>query len=613
MDVCIMESDNNTNYRTIRQKLLSFLTLCTALLIIQAAVLPAFAVSSTDTPDINGSMTAFPNELSIDNRNTTVTLSLPSAENEIVFDVVFVIDKSNSTANKAFGEKAGILLDSLLEKNASVNVSVIKYNGAAVDQLGTGLTPLTESNIQTIKDEMNAAIKSNVSGSNMHAGLIMADEMLAADENVPGDRKYVIVFTDGKNRQWVNSDGKSVRTFTQYYRSKKIGENGTPSENQQSFADIYNHFTSGTVKINNHTVFTEEHPLVIFSTFMDLYNSTNPELSDEATEYDQESGVDFFSGSVTPHDITNGSPHADYGRYFEVTTDSDFMYYKANAFNVTENDGVYSFNYDEINPEFYMFHVRNMEKANYLAAHKYADMSQNYHMAAAYDISSTTGTGIIPIGRGFCTEFLADTKDVNNTRVAASEYAADMADIESLEMMFDSIEAKILYMVDSGVLTDEIPDDFTLVIPDDGCPFTVSVDDTELAASEEAENVWNFGELVDLNGDGTPESYPYSISYTPASGDAKAFFTQTINVPVENARPVKIAYDLEIDESSEDGSYPVADAAYLDYRRTADSSSQLTGSADAGSGQYDGRYEFDIPSVTYGTVITFTITSGSSI
>ena len=608
MDVCIMESDNNTNYRTIRQKLLSFLSLCTALLIIQAAVLPAFAVSSTDTPDINGSMTAFPNELSIDNRNTTVTLSLPSAQDEVIFDVVFVIDKSNSTATLNFDDKAGALLDNLLERNASVRVGIVKYAGTAVDQLGTGLTLVTESNIQAIKDDMNAPIKEKISGSNLHAGLVMADEMLANDTDVPDDRKYVIIFTDGKNRQWINSEGKSVRTFTQYYSKYVIQNNGTPTENQNSFYDIYGKYYNISP-----AVFTEDHPLVYFGNFMELFNSSNPELSDAYTEYDYESGVDDLPGTVTVtnHSVANsGSLPSGYKNYYEVSNAGDFRYYKANPFNVTENDGEYSFNYDEINPEFYMFHVRNMEKADYLAAHKYADMSQNYHMAAAYDISGTSATGISTIGRGFCTEFLADTKDVNKTGVAASEYAADMADIESLEKMFDSIEAKILYMVDSGVLTDEIPDDFSLVIPDDGCPFTVSVDDTELATSKESENVWNFGELVDLDGDGTPESYPYSISYTPASGDAKAFFTQTINVPVENARPVKIAYDLEIDESSENGSYPVADAAYLDYFRTADSSSQLTGSAEK---KYDGRYEFDIPSVTYGTVITFTITSGSSI
>lgn len=614
MDVCIMISDNNTNYRTIRQKLLSFLTLCTALLIIQTAVLPAFAGSSADTPDINGSMTAFPDELSIDNRNTTVTLSLPSAQDEIVFDVVFVIDNSNSTNTmKGFSEEADALFESLVERNASVRIGIIKYRGEAVDQLGTGLTMLTDSNKEMIKEAIKAPIGPAVSGSNMHAGLIMADEMLASDTGVPDDRKYVIVFTDGKNRQWVNSEGKNVRMFTQYYRNNSIQDGGKPSENQASFADVYQH---PNMKFNNITVFTEEHPFVHFPTFMDLFNSDNPELSADFTDYDHENGVDDRPDTltVTNHTVTNPeSLLPAYKIYYEVNNAENFRYYEANPFEVIENDGVYSFDYNSVNPEFYMFHVRNMEKANYLAAHKYAEMSETYHMAAAYNISSTTGSGIRPIASGFCTEFLADTKDVNNTGVAASEYAADATDIESLEKMFNSIEAKILYMVDSGVLTDEIPDDFTLVIPDEGCPFTVSVDDTELAASEASENVWNFGEPVDLDGDGTPESYPYSISYTPASGDAKAFFTQTINVPVENARPVKIAYILEIDESSEDGSYPVADSAYLDYRRTADSSSGQTGSAGGGSGQYDGRYEFEIPSVTYGTVSTFTITSSSSI
>ena len=47
--------------------------------------------------DVSGSKTASPTELDWNNRETTVTLSLPSAEYQNEVDIVFVTDSSSST------------------------------------------------------------------------------------------------------------------------------------------------------------------------------------------------------------------------------------------------------------------------------------------------------------------------------------------------------------------------------------------------------------------------------------------------------------------------------------------------------------------------------------
>jgi hypothetical protein len=49
--------------------------------------------------DVSGSKTAAPTELDSKHRETTVTLSLPSAEYQNKIDIVFVMDQSTSIGN----------------------------------------------------------------------------------------------------------------------------------------------------------------------------------------------------------------------------------------------------------------------------------------------------------------------------------------------------------------------------------------------------------------------------------------------------------------------------------------------------------------------------------
>lgn len=122
---------------------------------------------------------------------SNVTLSLPSAEEKLASDVVFVLDKSTSTdlEDQALG-----MLNKLKEQaestEAQVKVGVVIFNKQANE------TPLTDLAIgyETIENAIKQEIKS---GTNTHAGLLAGKQMLDEDTEVAANRKYLIFVSDG--------------------------------------------------------------------------------------------------------------------------------------------------------------------------------------------------------------------------------------------------------------------------------------------------------------------------------------------------------------------------------------------------------------------------------
>ena len=150
------------------------------------------------------------------NYNSTVTLSLPSAEKPLVSDVVFVLDKS-SCEEDVTTEALAMLANlgaSVKDTGASIKVGAVQFAGRAV--VSCGLTKLTD---EAIKDggaiynglkEKNSQLEG---GTNLQAGLLKAQEMLAADTDVEDSRKYVIVITDGLTRQFLAEDGTLMTIY----------------------------------------------------------------------------------------------------------------------------------------------------------------------------------------------------------------------------------------------------------------------------------------------------------------------------------------------------------------------------------------------------------------
>lgn len=148
------------------------------------------------------------------NFNSGVTLSLPSAEKELVSDVVFVLDKS-SCEEDVTTEALAMLADlgaSVKDTGASIKVGAVQFAGRAV--VSCELTELTEEAIAE-----GGAIYSGLkdgkikSGTNLQAGLLEAQKMLEADKDVEDSRKYVIVITDGLTRQFLAEDGTLMAIY----------------------------------------------------------------------------------------------------------------------------------------------------------------------------------------------------------------------------------------------------------------------------------------------------------------------------------------------------------------------------------------------------------------
>lgn len=148
------------------------------------------------------------------NFNSRVTLSLPSAEKELVSDVVFVLDKS-SCEEDVTTEALAMLANlgaSVKDTGASIKVGAVQFAGRAV--VSCGLTELTEEAIAEGGVIEKGLTEPKISdGTNLQAGLLEAQKMLAADTDVEDSRKYVIVITDGLTRQFLAEDGTLMTIY----------------------------------------------------------------------------------------------------------------------------------------------------------------------------------------------------------------------------------------------------------------------------------------------------------------------------------------------------------------------------------------------------------------
>ncbi len=170
-----------------------------------------------------------------------VTLSLPAAEEQLASDVVFVIDKSTSPEKDDAIEMVEGLYDQImgdaawnLEQAAKVRVGIVTFNTKATTKGFYDLATEKDTITDTIKNVLN------ISGSNLHAGLLAGKEMLDNDTTVDKNRKYLIVISDGitymydKDAKvvpyyWQN-DGSPYYSFDPYSWQFKYGNNDAPED-----------------------------------------------------------------------------------------------------------------------------------------------------------------------------------------------------------------------------------------------------------------------------------------------------------------------------------------------------------------------------------------------
>ena len=146
----------------------------------------------TDPIEWNVSRSKTATALDTNTWTSNVTLSLPSAEEALASDVVFVLDKSMSAEWEGQAlEMLAALKEQAASTKAKVKVGVVIFNKQA-----NKTAPLTD--LATGYDDIQAAIEQTISsGTNTHAGLLAGKQMLDEDTEVAANRKYLIFVSDG--------------------------------------------------------------------------------------------------------------------------------------------------------------------------------------------------------------------------------------------------------------------------------------------------------------------------------------------------------------------------------------------------------------------------------
>ena len=149
--------------------------------------------------------------------STRVTLSLPSAEETLTSDVVFVLDGSSSADANVVVESLRLLNElkqDARDNGATVNVCIVKFKRQAFKSDWYDLA----THFDDIKEKMETSYSG---GTNIHAGLLAGKEALEEHTNVSASRKYLVLISDGSTYLY-SKDGNwaSDTPFTRSYYPK---------------------------------------------------------------------------------------------------------------------------------------------------------------------------------------------------------------------------------------------------------------------------------------------------------------------------------------------------------------------------------------------------------
>ena len=173
-----------------------------------------------------------------------VTLSLPSKEEVLSTDIVFVLDTSDCVGD-VMGEISSLTekLNEAGKTGANIKVGVIVFKGSALPMFDGNLVSVAEAVDQLNKMAREvAAIPGNdknakeqvvlrylkaddnfiAKGSNLHAGLMAAQKMLTADDSVEASRKYLVSVSDGKTYYWNDEEDNVYGVYSEYKSDNEI-------------------------------------------------------------------------------------------------------------------------------------------------------------------------------------------------------------------------------------------------------------------------------------------------------------------------------------------------------------------------------------------------------
>lgn len=190
--------------------------------------------AEADPIDWDVSKSKIATQLNTDTWTSDVTLSLPSAEEALGSDIVFVLDKSSCKKETAASAAQMLTaLQSQVQSNGSkIQVGVVVFGGDARVSYPLEAFPATEAALEELSTALSTRPDGLMGGSNMHAGLLAAQEMLRCS-TTDANRKYVILVSDGLTRLFTGSDGKTKDIYYQYTYQDMTGDKQVGTEEGQ--------------------------------------------------------------------------------------------------------------------------------------------------------------------------------------------------------------------------------------------------------------------------------------------------------------------------------------------------------------------------------------------
>ena len=268
-----------------------------------------------------------------ENNESTVTLSLPSAEENLNSDVVFVLDGSSS-ADTAVVKDSLALLDELKtateNSGAAVNVCVVKFKRRAYKSDWYDLS----NNFDAIKKDMETKYSG---GTNIHAGLLAGKEALDQHDGVSADRKYLILISDGST--YLDSKDGNWASDTPFTRSYY------PKENYKSAAGGF--WDNGMYEPNNHSKVNVPRPkttadVAAWQKYLNDVKTRNEMVNSEGKtgdDYDYHCNYDLNFNQNQPSPDFKTQPNEP-----RTANNRDMAFYYANeAWNAIKDSGYHAY------------------------------------------------------------------------------------------------------------------------------------------------------------------------------------------------------------------------------------------------------------------------------
>lgn len=268
-----------------------------------------------------------------ENNESTVTLSLPSAEENLNSEVVFVLDGSSSADTAVVKDSLDLLqaLKTATENSgAAVNVCVVKFKRQAFKSDWYNLT----NDFDAIKSAMETKYSG---GTNIHAGLLAGKAALDEHDDVSADRKYLILISDGSTYLYSeNGNWASDKPLTRSYR---------PIEPYDGFAGGY--WDTGWFEPNNWPAVNVPRPtttsdVTAWQNYLNDVKARNDTVNSEGKtgdDYDYHCDYDLNFNQKKPSPDFKTQPNEP-----RTASNRDMAFYYANeAWNAIKDSGYHAY------------------------------------------------------------------------------------------------------------------------------------------------------------------------------------------------------------------------------------------------------------------------------